>query len=68
MASKKVPITLRRQVIIIRAQGFMMGEELVEVRKEAIAQMKKDGVIVLSNLFDVFVADADCIVVEEADA
>lgn len=66
MASKKKPITLRRQVIIIRSNAFVTGEDLAEVRKSAVAQMKKDGVIVLSNLFDVFVADADCIAVEEA--
>ena len=66
MASKKMPTTLRRQVIIIRAKAFMMSEDLADVRKSAVAQMKNDGVIVLSNLFDVFVADADCIVVEEA--
>ena len=67
MASKKMPITLRRQVIIIRAKVFMPFEDLADVRKSAVAQMKKDGVIVLSNLFDVFVADADCIAVEEAE-
>ena len=66
MASKKMPTTLRRHVIIIRAKAFMMSEDLADVRKSAVAQMKNDGVIVLSNLFDVFVADADCIVVEEA--
>lgn len=67
MASKKMPTTLRRQVIIIRAKGFMTCEDLADVRKSAVAQMKKDGVVVLSNLFDVFVADADCIAVEEAE-
>lgn len=66
MASKNMPTTLRRQVIILRAKVLLKSEDLADVRKSAIEQMKKDGVIVLSNLFDVFVADADCIVVEEA--
>lgn len=55
---------LRKQIIIIRANGFAKGDELMRLREHVIEQMK-GGVVVLPNTVTATVADADALVLME---
>jgi hypothetical protein len=55
--------TLRRQIIIIKANQYAKGDELMRLRDKVLEQMK-DGVIILPNTVTVMVADADALVVK----
>lgn len=55
--------TLRKQIIIIKANQYAKGEELMRLRNKVLEQMK-DGVIILPNTVTVMVADADALVVK----
>lgn len=55
--------TLRKQIIIIKANQYAEGDKLMRLRDKVLEQMK-DGVIILPNTVTVMVADADALVVK----
>lgn len=63
IVASKSSDTLRKQIIIIKANQYAKGDELMRLRDKVLEQMK-DGVIILPNTVTVMVADADALVVK----